>query len=71
MLTVGSVHLHYLSNPLDQVKALKMVRTARKTIMTLLRPVMRHKEVIGTAPDDDCDVALAALLSCTIASVGF
>lgn len=69
MLTVGSVHLHYLSNPMDQIKALKMVRSSRRTVMTLLQNTMLSTDIMRATPVENCDIALAALLSCTIASV--
>ncbi|KAK8849547.1 hypothetical protein IAR55_004882 [Kwoniella newhampshirensis] len=69
MLAVGSVHLQYANNPEDQGAAWRVTKGAKVTVLRLIKETLEDKD--GKARDlsqDDIELVLAALLSCTIAS---
>ena len=66
MLAVGAVHLRYTSNPKDRQSAWRVVHTAKSKVLRLVRQAV---EKTGRLEEEEVELILAALLSCTIASV--
>ncbi|WWD20181.1 hypothetical protein CI109_104657 [Kwoniella shandongensis] len=69
MLAVGSVHLQYANNPEDQGAAWRVTKGAKVTVLRLIKETLEDKN--GKArvlSQEDIELVLAALLSCTIAS---
>jgi hypothetical protein len=66
LLTIGSVHLHYLADSKDQAGASQIMRLARPTVLGLVRKALED----GREVDKHCvELILAALLGLIIASV--
>lgn len=69
LLTIGSVHLHYIADPKDQAGASRIMDIARVTILGLVRKSLESHE--GKEMDKhEVELLLAALLGTIIASVG-
>jgi hypothetical protein len=67
---VGAVHLRYRHNPKDQQGAWKIVRSAKAKVLSLVKQCIDFQDATGTTLDKgEVEMILAALLSCTIASV--
>jgi len=68
LLTIGSVHLHYIANPRDQAGASRIMRLARPTVLGLVRKALEGSE--GKEVDKhEVELILAALLGSIVASV--
>ncbi|WVF68599.1 hypothetical protein IAT40_003368 [Kwoniella sp. CBS 6097] len=69
MLAVGGVHLTYTCNPTDQAAAWRITKTATSKVMKLIEETLTEKngkpKVLN---QENIELVLAALLSCTIAS---
>lgn len=72
MLAVGAVHLRYVSNPNDQEGAWRITQATRPRVLELVRCALENPDGTPKAVDKtEVELVLAALLSCTIASVSF
>jgi hypothetical protein len=70
MLAVGGVHLQYCHNPKDQAAALRITQMAKKKVLQLVGLTIRDAEGRDRAvAQSETELVMAALLSCTIASV--
>jgi hypothetical protein len=70
MLAVGAVHLRYVSNPDDQEGAWRITRATRPRVLELVRCALEGPDGQPKSIDKtEVELVLAALLSCTIASV--
>jgi hypothetical protein len=70
MLAVGAVHLRFTHDSTDQKGAWAIVRASKAKVLALVRRSIDAQQA-NNAPMDkgDVEMILAALLSCTIASV--
>ena len=70
MLAVGGVHLRFTHDSNDQRGAWAIVRASKAKVLSLVRRSIDAQQA-NNAPMDkgDVEMILAALLSCTIASV--
>lgn len=70
MLAVGAVHLRYANNPDDQEGAWRITRATRPRVLELIRCALEGPDGQPKSIDKtEVELVLAALLSCTIASV--
>lgn len=70
MLAVGAVHLRYVSNPNDQEGAWRITQATRPRVLELVRCALEGPDgTPKTVDKTEVELVLAALLSCTIASV--
>jgi len=70
ILAVGAVHMRFRADPNDQAGAWNVVRVAKAKVLGLVRQRIEAQEATNTALEKgDVELILAALLSCTIASV--
>lgn len=70
MLAVGAVHMRYRHDSTDQAGAWNVVRVAKAKVLGLVRQRIDAQEAASSALDKgDVELMIAALLSCTIASV--
>lgn len=70
MLAVGAVHLRFTHDSSDQKGAWAIVRASKAKVLSLVRRSIDSQQATNTPMDKgDVEMILAALLSCTIASV--
>jgi hypothetical protein len=70
MLAVGGVHLQYCHNPKNQSAALRITRLAKQRVLHLVNLTLRDTDGRDRVVDQsETELVMAALLSCTIASV--
>jgi hypothetical protein len=70
MLAVGAVHLRFCDNPNDQGGACRISQTAKRKVLDLVRQTLELRDGSPRPVDSgEIELVLAALLSCTIASV--
>ncbi|WVR08164.1 hypothetical protein IAU60_005210 [Kwoniella sp. DSM 27419] len=69
MLAVGGVHLTYSNDPTDQARAWRITKSATMKVLRLITQVVEDKDGKRKALEqENTELVLAALLSCTIAS---
>lgn len=71
MLTCGAVHLRHYHAPDDRAAAARIVRASKAKVLTLLRQVIDAQTPMNLLESKDIEYIMAALLSCTVASVSF
>lgn len=70
ILAVGAVHLRFTHDSSDQKGAWAIVRASKAKVLSLVRRSIDSQQATNTPMDKgDVEMILAALLSCTIASV--
>jgi hypothetical protein len=69
ILCVGSVHLRHERYPNDQKAASKVVRASTAKVLELVRQVIDAQTPTNPLDNQNIEFIMAALLSCTIASV--
>jgi hypothetical protein len=69
ILAVGAVHLRHIHFPKDKAAASKVARGSISKVLDLVRQVIDAQTPSKPLENQDIEFIMAALLSCTIASV--
>lgn len=69
ILAVGAVHLRHIHFPKDKAAASKVARSSISQVLDLVRQVIDAQTPTKPLENQDIEFIMAALLSCTIASV--